>query len=382
MMKFSSVAKCALALPLVLSLSACSLFASKSVYENSRNGRALEVPPDLSYTQGSAALDIPQIAPSSARFSHSARSAQGNTAVRASASGTATATATGNSAHIRSGQAGVRILRDGAVRWLELDLTPRQVWPKVRDFLARQGLKITQDDPQLGIIETGWREYKAETADGFFSRLLGKLNSTGLRNRYRFRIEPATIAGKTDVYITQQGLREVATADNGLNVIQTAWETRPTDLGLEAEMMQRFLVYLGESKTVAGKMLAATPAQPHARLARRGAMPVLLVDEVFARTWLRAGLALDRMGVRVTDRDRSHGLYFIGLPKDFSSQQGKGWLAGLFGRDKKKAVADRYQLKIVAQGSRCVINVLTSTGVPDKGPVAERILKRLLVNLK
>ncbi len=380
-MKFSFVAKCALALPLMVSLSACSLFVSKSVYENSRNGRALEVPPDLSYTQGNAALDIPQIAPSSARFSHSARSAQGNTAVRTSASGAASAT--GNPApHARSGQAGVRIMRDGAVRWLELDLTPRQVWPKVRDFLSRQGLKITQDNPQLGIIETGWREYKAETADGFFSRLLGKLNSTGLRNRYRFRIEPATTAGKTDVYITQQGLREVATADNGLNIIQTAWETRPTDLGLEAEMMQRFLVYLGEGKTVASKMLAATPAQPHARLARRGAVSVLLVDEVFARTWLRAGLALDRMGVRVTDRDRSNGLYFIGLPKDFSTQQGKSWLAGLFGGDKEQVVADRYQLKIVAQGPRCVITVLTRTGVADKSPVAERILKQLLVNLK
>lgn len=377
---FSALRYAALLL-LVLSLGACSVFSSKSAYEKSREGRALEVPPNLSYNPGNAALEVPQIAPSSATFSHYSQAGQNgsNTATVAAESGVVAA----NGSTQNPSRPGVRIMRDGAVRWLELDLTPQQVWPKIKDFLEQQGFKITQDDPALGVIETNWREYKAESGDGFFSRLLNKLNSTGLRDRYRFRVEPAASAGKTDVYITQQGLREVATPDNGMDVIQTTWETRPSDPGLEAEMMQRFLVYLGEGKATAGKMLAATPAVAHAHMSTRDGLPVLQVNEVFPRTWRRTGLALDRLGVVVKDRDRSNGLYFIRLAKDFSKQKDSGgWLSGLFSKDKKKAVADQYQLKIEDQGQQCVIKVLTEAGEPDKSPVAKEILKQLLVYLK
>ncbi len=378
--------KLAVLLVLTASLGACSLFASKSDYDKSRSGKALEVPPDLTYKPGNAALEVPQIAPSSATFSHYSQTAEGDngqagvtTAPAATSPGQASVAAAPTTS---AGAPGVRIMRDGAVRWLEVDMSPQQLWPRIRDFLEQQGYKIKTDDPHLGVIETGWREYKAESGDGFFSRLLNKLNSTGLRDSYRFRVEPAATPGKTDVFITHHGLREVATPDNGTDIVETMWETRPSDPGLEAEMMQRFLIYLGAGKAEAAKMLAATPAVAHASLSRRDDQPVLLVNEVFPRTWRRTGLALDRMGVVVEDRDRSNGLYFIRLPKDFSKSEDKGWLAGLFSGDKKKPVAERYQLKIEDQGQQCVIRVLDQSGEPDKGPVAEQILKHMLVYLK
>ena len=38
---------------------------------------------------------------------------------------------------------------------------------------------------------------------------------------------------------------------------------------------------------------------------------VLEVDEPFDRAWRRVGLALDRVGFTVEDRDRTKGLYYV-----------------------------------------------------------------------
>ena len=58
-----------------------------------------------------------------------------------------------------------------------------------------------------------------------------------------------------------------------------------------------------------------------------------MIDEPFDRAWRRVGVALDRGGFEVTDRDRSQGLFMINyLDPDYEQQKKseQGFFANLF----------------------------------------------------
>ncbi len=93
----------------------------------------------------------------------------------------------------------------------------------------------------------------------------------------------------------------------------TIWQPRPADPELEAEMLRRLMVRLGAEEARAEAAIA-TPQQAseRARIASAADGQVMLVmDEAFDRAWRRVGLALDRIGFTVEDRDRAQGLYFV-----------------------------------------------------------------------
>jgi hypothetical protein len=52
------------------------------------------------------------------------------------------------------------------------------------------------------------------------------------------------------------------------------------------------------------------------------------VDEGFDRAWRRVGLALDRAGFTVEDRDRTQGIYFVRYIND--ATETKGFFSKLF----------------------------------------------------
>lgn len=364
----------ALAAVAAVFLSSCSsMFGGKTDYQKAKEAHALEIPPDLSAASGGQALVIPKIAPEDATYSHYAGAEK-------SAASQPVEKTTPVAGVLPSG---VRVLRDGAIRWLELDGEAGTLWPKVREFFESQGFKITEDDPKLGVMQTSWKEQKAESSDGFFSKLWNKLNSTGLRDSYRARLEPAEQPGKTLLFIVHRGLKEYALNENGTDVVTTAWEWRPSDPELEAEMLQRFLVFMGEGKVQAKAAVAAAgPVASRAVLKQDGQHSSLVVSEVFARTWRRTGLALDRLGVTVEDRDRSNGLFYVRLPADFFKKAGSGFLGGLFSGGQAKQPADRYQLRLADRGETTVIEVLSKDGAADDTPAARHILEQLQTYLK
>ena len=60
-------------------------------------------------------------------------------------------------------------------------------------------------------------------------------------------------------------------------------------------------------------MAASAPPDPRVRLVREdgGTQAALALDVGFSQAWRRTGLAIDRAGFTVEDRDRSRGLFFV-----------------------------------------------------------------------
>ena len=293
----------------------------------------------------------------------------------------------------------VRIVREGNQRWIVTSLPPEQIWPVLRSFWLERGFTLAVDNAEVGVMETDWAENRAKLPNDMVRNLIGKvldsLYSTSERDRFRTRLERSP-AG-TEVYISHRGMQEVYT--NQQRDI-TMWQPRPNDPQLEAEFLSRLMLRLGAKDegavrtavaatnpgTAAPTAAPAAAAQPaRARLVTGGPGAAMEVDEAFDRAWRRVGLALDRGGFTVEDRDRSAGLYYVRYvdPKSAGKDE-PGFFSKLFGWDSKDASSalQRYRLSVKTTGSKTQVAVLNSQGNADSGEAARQIVARLVDELK
>jgi len=277
--------------------------------------------------------------------------------------------------------AGMRIERDGDMRWLSLPVPPEKVWDQVRTFWIDSGFTLAVDDARIGVLATDWAENRAKLPQDFVRRTLGRvlenLYDTGERDRFHTRIE-RTATG-SEVYITHRGLVEVLT-DRVVDD-EIRWQPRPADKQLEAEFLARLMVRLGGDQAAAEAAVAAAaaPAPARARLLE-GEPAALEVDEDFDRAWRRVGLALDRSGFTVEDRNRAEGVYFVRYVD--AAQADKGFFARIFSSSNEAGKAERYRIALRGAADKTRVAVLTAEGQPVAGDAGARIAKLLVAELK
>ena len=277
----------------------------------------------------------------------------------------------------------LRVERLGNSRWLVTNLTPEVLYPQLRSFWLERGFVLAEDNPQIGVMETAWAENRAKIPMDFIRNTLGRvlenLYSTAERDRYRTRIE-RTATG-SEVYISHRGMVEVYTTQQRDS---TVWQLRPTDPELEAEFLSRLMVKLGAKEDAARTTVATAPAAPaKARPATVASSATMEIDDSFDRAWRQVGLALDRSGFTVEDRDRSAGLYFVRYidPKQAGKDE-PGFFSKLFGGDKDSGRAQRYRVLVKAAGAKSQVSVQTSQGTADDGAIARQIIGRLTDELR
>ena len=99
------------------------------------------------------------------------------------------------------------------------------------------------------------------------------------------------------------------------------------------------------------------------------------------------GLALDRSGFTVVDRDRSTGIYFVRYADPDSDMTRKNreqsWLAKLmFWRADEKDKPEQYRIKVIEAAPASVVSVQDPKGEPDRTQNSEKILALLKDQLK
>ena len=237
-------------------------------------------------------------------------------------------------------------------------------------------------------METEWAENRAKIPQDLIRRSIGKvfdsLYGTGERDKFRTRLE-RTAAGGTEVYISHRGAEEVLT---GPQKEQATWTVRPNDPELEAIFLSKLMARLsGVAEPKAAEAAATTavanaPAGPvHAKLVGEA----VEVDEGFDRAWRRVGLALDRVGFTVEDRDRVQGVYFVRyVDPEMASKDGFFKKLFTFGGDDKAKEAQRYRVLVKTESGASVsqVTVQTNDGKAETTPTGAKILKLLADELK
>ncbi|OGA34275.1 MAG: hypothetical protein A3F75_10505 [Betaproteobacteria bacterium RIFCSPLOWO2_12_FULL_64_23] len=286
----------------------------------------------------------------------------------------------------------VRIERAGSERWLVVPEAPEKVWPMVKEFWQGLGFLVKLELPEAGVMETDWAENRAKIPSGLLRNLLGKVidtvYSTGERDKFRTRLERGSAPGTTEIYISHRGMIEVYVSEAKDT---TMWQPRQPDPELEAEFLRRLMVRFGVEDMRAKSELAGSDAKiERAKLVRAAnGSGTLELTETFDRAWRRVGLALDRVGFTVEDRDRSKGYYFVRyvdpqIDGKRSSDKDKGFLSKLaFWRSDDSAIkAEQYRVLVKQAGSVSEVQVQNKAGQPDNSDTGRRILSLLHAQLK
>jgi outer membrane protein assembly factor BamC len=352
-------------LALIASLAACSVLESDKIdYKSAGKAPTLEVPPDLTQLSRENRYAVPG----------GAVTASGYQAGIANAP--SIPTAVGNIGD-------VRMERSGSQRWIVVNRSPDQLWEPVRDFWQENGFLLTTEQRNLGIMETDWAENRAKLPQDIIRGTLGKLvdsvYSTGELDRFRTRLERTP--NGTEIFVSHRGMEEVY---NTARKDQTVWQPRATDPELETEFLRRLMVKLGVSQEQS-RLLAATSAPARtATVANVGGQPVVQINENFERAWRRVGLALDRTGFTVEDRDRSAGTYFVRYVAPNPDKKEPGFFGKLFtfGGSGKTEGPLKYRILVKGQGEASTVAVLNESGAPETSANAQRIVQVIADDLK
>jgi outer membrane protein assembly factor BamC len=206
---------------------------------------------------------------------------------------------------------------------------------------------------------------------------LDGLYSSGERDKFRTRIERNN-SGGSDIFITHRGMSEEY-KDNSKT--STIWQPRPNDPELEAEFLSRLMIKLGVSAEQAKTATAQTNASPNkTSLVTKGDATQLNIPDSFDVAWRRVGLALDRTGFTVEDRDRAQGLYFVRYV-DVAAKEEKGFFSKMFSST-PEAGPIKYRIYVRKLDSHTEVSVLNASGQSENTPVAQRILKLLSDDLQ
>lgn len=358
----------------------CTMFPEYKEIDYKSAGRLppLDVPPDLITPAADERYVIPDTVSGSATFSTFARENVMNQS-------------SGSSSLLPMSIQDVYIERSGTQRWLVVPQPPEAVWPVIKEFWQELGFLIKLEIPEAGIMETDWAENRAKIPQdpirNVLSRFLDFIYSTAERDKFRTRLE-RTEMGTTEVYISHRGMDEVL---EGGATNRSIWQPRLADPNLEAEMLSRLMIRFGVEEQRARLELATSgsTSQERAYIDRRIGN-ALVVNEAFDRSWRRVGLALDRIGFTVEDRNRLDGIYFVRYinPDTDSRKIGDddGLLSGLmFWRSKgdADARATKYRILVRETGiSASTVSVLNEDDTSVPKDVADSILKLLHEQLK
>lgn len=384
----------AMGLCMALMLSACSWTSSmlegdKIDYKSNANkAPALEVPPDLTQLQREERFAVQQRGVVTAsELANKPAAGQAGGAAAAAAASTA-------SSNVLPEFKAARLERAGAQRWLAVNLPAEKVYPVVKEFWSNAGFTLKVDAPDTGILETEWNENRANIPKDGVRRLLGTvldgLYDSGTRDKYRTRLERRSDGG-TDIFLTHRGMKEVLI---GSQNDQTRWDIRPSDPELENEFMRRLLMRFGLEETRAQAVIAqgadttapaasaaAPAATSRARLVQEGSTSLIQIEEPFDRAWRSVGLALDRLGYTVVDRDRTQGIYFVRTVDPNKDGKEAGFFSRLFGGD-RPVDADEFRVLVKSQADTTQVTVQGKDSAASAAESGNRIMRLLADELK
>lgn len=348
---------------------------SRAEYESSNSRAPLDIPPDLDTLNGTDRYVIPEhptIVSAKAESERLAKEAEKRGEVVAD---------------VLPVTEYAKVIQDGQMRYVHVTAKPERVWNLMKDFWSAVGLTVKTSNAKTGTMQTEWAENKANLPKDFIRGALGKvfdfMYDTGLRDQYRSRME-RNADGTTNIFISHRQMVEVL---KGQQQDTTIWQPGPTDPQLEAEMLQRLAMYLDQklnpnAKIVEQKQVEAlaeikyTPVSSVVK-SEDGQVIGLEISEPFDRAWRRVGLALDRAGFDIVDRDRSQGLVIIKyLDADYEAKKKseQGFMSNLFSKTKPVDPVE-FQVRLVPNDSGTRLSVYGAEGKADTTGVASKIVE-------
>jgi len=312
----------------------------RKTYQKSRDLPALEVPPDLTVTEGEYAAAIPSDEEANTLSEFQKQRAAGT---RKSIGG----------AVLGGGQS------EGE-QWLALQGTTVDIWPQLHQFWKEKGYTLDLDDAELGVLETDWKE------------------GEGDKHRFKIFTEPGE-SNDTILFLSSE--RE--------ELSEGVWLEAAPDVGFEKKIIRKIsLHFYGTEFEDTGTSIADSGSSSSGSSAPKKIRPkaevlqvsegksYLAIPQEFTRAWRDTETILGRAGYIIQDKSQEKGTYnFLYFrPK---GEEKKGFFKKLkfWGDDEDEGTP--YQLSLTGVGEKTEIIVMDEDGEWEEGEDAGVILATL-----
>jgi outer membrane protein assembly factor BamC len=206
----------------------------------------------------------------------------------------------------------VKIQRLGEKRWIYINTTPSEVWPRVRNFLNTAGLSVEKTDAEKGLIETNWLQFKEESE---------------LRQKYLLRIEQGVQPDSTEIHIVHVN----ASLNDPITAVVN-WPEKSMNDEREDSIVRDLASNLADEVNAGAASLLAQTIGGDSKIAivSRDREPILRMELAMVRAWATLTVALKQEGFRTLEEDSNARIFYI----DYRDpEEGEGFFRGWFGGD-------------------------------------------------
>ena len=264
----------------------------------------------------------------------------------------------------------VRVQRFEQQQWILINASPSEVWPLVSNFLLSNNIVLATADGTLGLIETDWLSSSLintsvlpdiDLANLAFSEASERRPITpAVKEQFRFKLKAGVQKNTTEILVTQRSIALSDSVDTAPN-----WSLVSTSQMREDNMVK-----------LLSEHLASAPNQPSHSLLAQGigsasrvifnydaeGRPYLALYLPFDRAWASLGLALKKASFKVTDLNRSTGVYYVHAIPKAKKEKKRGFFKRMLGIGKADQSLpadeiDPLSLSVQQEGSALIIYV-------------------------
>jgi len=209
------------------------------------------------------------------------------------------------------GDVGVKIQKLSGSRWIYLNASTAQVWPRTQYFLSQFDLAVAASNASAGLIETDWLQFKDDTETGV---------------RFQIKLSKGMHPETTEIHVLQMQRSQASLRAGEVNV---AWPQASDDPKREAWLLEELANTLAETvdNNAASLLGQNVGGDLKAGFVRFEDEPTLQIRLTQERAWATVAHSANKEGFKTWEADAKRGVIYLGYaPYD---EDGPGFFSSL-----------------------------------------------------
>ena len=285
--------------------------------------------------------------------------------------------------------------RSGSEEWLLIHLPPSEIWHGISKYIDSKGVGVITKNRAEWVIETDWQYSENKEEPGIMTKIFGGLFGSdyvgSVEDRFRFELRNENIEGyeATAVHVYHQGRSSPEEGEEPSAVVQ--WNNQgKRSYQLDKNVLAELLIFLAKLETTPTNSLKAQnlDVSTFAEMGRDGnSNPVITIRGLsYVRVWDSVSVALEETNLKVVDRDRSTGVFYL-VSSDVTSakdRKTKSFWSRLFSSsDSKEDIAGKGKLTLRLSNYSEVVQISVEKDINTlvSEEVSKKILKEIYDNL-
>jgi len=228
-------------------------------------------------------------------------------------------------------------------RWVLINISPSELWPRLRNVLNRNGVPSARAEGSSGIIETVWVSFNSDNDNS---------------HRFRFNISPGVQLESTEISVVHnQALRGEEDAGE--------WPEESNSDQRELDMLTLVANDLAGTEDFASVSLLAQEIGGSSKvqiISPEVADPFIEIKLGYDRSWASIVYSAERAGFTTIDKDRTEGVLFVNYTEP--NKEEPGFFASLFGggRSNDEIIEVNYRILVESVKENVEVRLVDSKG--------------------